>query len=94
MATVSVSNSLFVNNTAVNFNGFGGGINQAGGTLTITNSQFTANVASFLGGGVFFNGVQLVITASTFDLNNAVNGGGGVFFAGSGTDRDRQAPRR
>jgi hypothetical protein len=86
MATVSVSNCLFVSNTAVNFtNGFGGGINQAGGTLTITNSQFTANVASFLGGGVFFNGVQLVITGSTFNLNNAVNGGGGVFFAGSGT---------
>src|SRR5579871_1382232 len=86
IVSVSVNNCLFLNNTAVNgINGDGGAIDQGTGLLTVTNSQFTGNVASHVGGGMFFNGTQLVISNTTLNQDQAVNGGGAILFAGSGT---------
>jgi hypothetical protein len=77
--TVTVANSLFVNNSANNGpNGNGGGINQMVGTLTVTNSQFSGNYASNIGGGVAVQGGQATITATTFEHNRAGAGGGGL----------------
>src|SRR5262249_158524 len=54
----------------------GGGIFNEG-TLTVTNSTFSGNVASNRGGGIFNSGT-LTITNSTFSGNNVVGGGGAI----------------
>jgi hypothetical protein len=52
----------------------GGGIDNEGGTVTITNSTLSANIATF-GGGILNYGL-LTITNSTFSGNSAPSGGG------------------
>ena len=54
--------------------GWGGGINN-GGTLTVSNSTFSGNSATF-GGGIF-NNSTLTIRDSTFSDNSASGGWGG-----------------
>ncbi|ABU58935.1 beta strand repeat-containing protein [Roseiflexus castenholzii] len=69
--------------------GFGGGIYNNGGTLTVINSTFSANSASgpWGGGGGIYNasGGTLTVTNSTFSGNSASGpfGGGGIFNAGT-----------
>ena len=79
--TLTVNSSLFKGNVASS----GGGIfNSAGGTLTLTESTLTHNLAVFatLGGGGIYN------TDSTLDLNrctisgNAARRGGGIYSDG------------
>ncbi|MFI5396701.1 MAG: choice-of-anchor Q domain-containing protein [Candidatus Binatia bacterium] len=97
VVTISGGNSVgvFSVNTGVNFtvqnltiangnsagSGDGGGIFN-GGTLTVTNSTFSANSAGDGSGGGIFNNVGTVtVTNSTFSGNRADNGmgGGGIF---------------
>ena len=54
----------------------GGGILN-GGTLTVTNSTFSSNSATFFGGGIESFGTALTVTNSTFSGNSANGGGGG-----------------
>jgi hypothetical protein len=64
------------NNSASN----GGGIDNEGGTLTVTNSTFSGNGASGTdgqGGGIA-NAGTLTVTNSTFSGNGAYDGGGGI----------------
>jgi hypothetical protein len=70
--------------TVVNGSAFrGGGIVSGGGTtLTVTNSTFSGNSASFQGGGIF-NGGTLAIANSTFYGNSAGSEGGGIFNGGT-----------
>ncbi len=93
---VTINNSLFLSNTAVNgtassdssgllanpssttFDGDGGGIFQSLGNLTVTNSQFTANIASVDGGGILFLGQTLTISGVTFNNNQASSDAGGA----------------
>lgn len=63
--------------------GFGGGINNSG-TLTITNSIITENLAASGFGGGISNTGTLTIIDSTLDSNAAVDGfGGGINNAGT-----------
>ena len=99
--TISGGNSVgvFSVNTGVNFtvqnltiaNGnsasyAGGGIDNEGGTLTVTNSTLSGNSA-LAGGGIFNNtGGTLAVTNSTFSDNSAHDGtGGGIFNNTGGT---------
>ena len=71
-------------------NGFGGGVYNNGGTLTIQNSTFSNNSAVYQsacggdGGGVYNSGT-VIITNSTFSGNNAGLSGGGVYTSGTAT---------
>ena len=60
---------------------FGGGIYNAGGTLTITNSTFSGNSA--VAGGGIYNAGSLTITNSTFSGNSSQASGGGIFSNGT-----------
>ena len=62
----------------------GGGIDNEGSTLTVTNSTFSGNIAasSSGGGGGIGNSSTLTVTNSTFSGNSADFDGGGI---GSGT---------
>src|SRR5205807_6425772 len=56
---------------------FGGGINNAGGPVTITNSTFSNNSANGgAGGGLVITGGTVILTNSTFSNNSAGSGGG------------------
>ena len=56
--------------------GFAGGIYNDGGTLNVTDSTFSGNIAAHGGGGIYNNGGRLTVTGSTFSGNGAVVGGG------------------
>ncbi|NOT55931.1 MAG: hypothetical protein HOP18_15135 [Deltaproteobacteria bacterium] len=58
---------------------FGGGISNAG-TVTVSNSTFSGNSATFEGGGIF-NGPAgtVAVSNSTFSGNSADSDGGGIF---------------
>ncbi len=57
------------------FANFGGGIENQGGTLTITNCTIADNSGG-IGGGIENQGGTLTVTNSTFDSNSASDGGG------------------
>jgi predicted outer membrane repeat protein len=60
---------------------FGGGIGASAGTVTLTNSTVSGNVAATGGGGISFTGT-LTLTNSTVSGNTAGDvGGGGIFNA-------------
>jgi hypothetical protein len=88
-ATLSLRNSTIESNTAA-FNGFptgggaGGGILNSGGTVIVSNSVITNNLAGVPdpyalgdGGGILSYGT-LVITNSTISNNQAYSSGGGI----------------
>jgi CSLREA domain-containing protein len=59
--------------------GIGGGIENRGGTLTVTRSTFSGNNAVSLGGGIAnINGGTLKVINSTFSGNRSGTAGGGV----------------
>lgn len=73
------------NLTIVKGSGFaGGGIYNNGGTLSVTSSTFSANIAAGGGGGIYNNGGTLTVTSSTFS-GNLDGGGGGGGILNSGT---------
>jgi hypothetical protein len=73
--TVSISNSTFAYNSALNT---GGGLANFGGTVSISNSTFAHNSA-FYGGGLYMqNGDTVSINNSTFAYNSATSDGGGL----------------
>ena len=88
-ATASVMNSFVTNNTAAYSSigfavGDGGGIFNSGGTLMITNSTVSNNIAGVtdpfpagFGGGIYSSGT-LTITNSTLSGNRSYLGGGGI----------------
>ena len=88
-ATASVINSFVTNNVAAYSSfgfavGDGGGIYNGGGTLMITNSSVSNNIAGVtdpfpagFGGGIYSSGM-LTITNSTLSGNRSSLGGGGI----------------
>jgi hypothetical protein len=72
-ALLTVTASTFSGNSVPA--GFGGGINNAAGTVSVTGSTFSGNSAAD-GGGISNLFGALTITASTFSGNSASNGGG------------------
>jgi hypothetical protein len=95
-ATASVMNSLVTNNTAAYSSigfavGDGGGIFNSGGTVTITTSIVSNNLAGVTdpfpagtGGGIYSNGT-LTVTNSTIRGNEGYLAGGGVAGGGAMT---------
>jgi predicted outer membrane repeat protein len=79
-ATLSVTNSVFANNTA---QVHGGAIYNAG-TLTLTNSTMSGNHATNADGGGINNSGTLTVTNSTLSGNSGY-GGGGISNIGSAT---------
>ncbi|MGI8688107.1 MAG: beta strand repeat-containing protein, partial [Thermomicrobiales bacterium] len=76
---ITVTNSIFANNSATGSGGGGGGIEQAEGTLTLTNVTFSGNTSDG-GGGIEMSGTgALTVTNSTFSNNaGGTFGGGGI----------------
>ena len=58
--------------------GSGGGINNAGGTLTVANSTFRNNRGGFAGGGILSSNGTLTVTGCTFVGNSAESDSGGA----------------
>ena len=83
LGTLTVSDSLFHNNTAL---GDGGGIQEGGPSTTIASSVIRGNSTNAAGGGVFANGTTLTILNSTISDNLPSSfGGGGVEVQTTGT---------
>ncbi len=82
---LNVSNCMLLGNGATN----GGGINNNGGTLNVTNCTFTGNVANSNGGGISNDIIGTVnVSNSTFSGNIGNNGdlnadGGGAICNGN-----------
>lgn len=70
----TVINSTISNNTSSS----GGGIGLRGGSLTVTNSTISDNVANFSSGGAILNSGTLTMTNSTISGNKAIDDGGGI----------------
>jgi len=71
-------NATFINLTIANGrNTFGGGIYNRG-TLTVTNSIFSDNIAVYDGGGIY-NTHTLTLVNSVFSNNSAFQSGGGIY---------------
>jgi hypothetical protein len=80
LGALTISDSTFSGDTAMDF---GGGINNRGGEgimATINNSTFSGNTAT-LGGGIFNSGL-MTLTGSTLSGNFAADRGGGIFNTG------------
>jgi CSLREA domain-containing protein len=69
---VSISGITISNGSA----GFGGGIYNYTGALTVTDSTISDNAAQYLGGGIFNEQGSLTIIGSTLSTNSASAGGG------------------
>ena len=77
-ATITVLGCTFINNIAKS--GTGGAIKNGGGTLTVSNSIFTGNVAPVAAGILNYMGI-LRSTNNTFTSNKATDvGGGGAIY--------------
>jgi predicted outer membrane repeat protein len=86
--TVGISGLTIANGLAPS-NGYGGGISN-GGTLTVTNCAFSANVTNngsnnVPSGGAIYTTGTLNVSGSTFVNNSATSGSGGAIYINSGT---------
>ncbi|MBO7726729.1 MAG: hypothetical protein J6S40_09730, partial [Thermoguttaceae bacterium] len=79
--TLTIANSTVSGNETF-ADGFGGGINNISGMLTLTGSTVTENYSDVDGGGIYNLGT-LVVTNSTISRNVADWGGGGIYNAGA-----------
>jgi parallel beta-helix repeat protein/predicted outer membrane repeat protein len=70
--TVTLSGMTITNGSSV----LGGGINNDGGALTVTNCTISGNTTTTSGGGIRNAEGILTVTGSTFSNNSAPNGGG------------------
>jgi len=71
---MAITGSAFSGNHAIS----GGGINNYGGTLTVTNSTFSSNSATY-GGGIAHSSTGTVnVVNSTFSGNSATDSGGAI----------------
>ena len=79
---VDVFNSIFINNTALGDDNFGGAIYQWTGTTRIYNSSFINNTASSCGGAVYTNGKNNYGVFKCYGceyLNNTSPEGGAIY---------------
>jgi hypothetical protein len=83
---LTLSNDVFLNNSATNA---GGGLYVASSNATITNTTFSGNSivagnSNGAGAGLYVNSGTVTVTNSTFNGNtlNGAEGGGGIYVAG------------
>ena len=74
---MTIAGCSFLNNTAFNaaYGGLGGAISNEDGTMNISSSTLTNNVAAD-GGGIYNINGHLTVTSTTFSANSAWFGGG------------------
>ena len=84
-ASVSITNSTFVGNSAV---GYGGAVVLDNSTITITDTVFSSNTAGLSGGALITYAYpsNYTISSSTFIDNRAGNDGGALFIGRSRSD--------
>jgi predicted outer membrane repeat protein len=76
---LAITGSTFSSNLSLGNNGgYGGAIYTYAGTLTVTNSTFSANSATTSGGAIYSQGGTVKISNSTFGDNPESIGGGGA----------------
>lgn len=78
----SISNAAITQNRVeLNANGYGGGVYIEKGTLTVTNTSFSANYSNNQGGGIFVNNGVVTLVGSIVNANMAFakSAGGGIF---------------
>jgi CSLREA domain-containing protein len=76
VTTVNLSNIVVTLNNGLGSGG--GGIRNAGGTTTISDSTISANVGTAQGAGIFTLGTPLTIVRSTISGNSTTESGGGI----------------
>jgi hypothetical protein len=81
-SSISITGTTITKNTATGSSGYGGGISNMSitGTMTVTNSVITNNLASY-GAGITSgaSGTAMTIDASSINGNIAAHDGGGIF---------------
>jgi uncharacterized protein YjdB len=82
--TVTLKGLTIQHGSAVN----GGGVDNEGGTLTVTNSTLSGNAATNSGGGIRSLGGALTVTTSTLSGNTTTGSGGGIDAFGTLTVTD------
>lgn len=87
-ATISISDSLFLNNRTQAPNLLGGAIFTLG-DLTVSRTRFETNRTDGDGGAIYFDdGAAGVISNATLDDNRSLSGrGGALYFTGAGTSQ-------
>jgi len=84
-ATLQLDACIIANNTSTDTGGGGGGLNaELGSGVTITNSTFDSNSASFAGGAIL-SSAQVTIGTTTFQNNRATTAGGAISNQPTGT---------
>jgi len=78
MATLTINNSRFINNSVAGSSSYGGAIYNMG-TLTISNSIFDGNTNNNIGGAIATDN-NLNVTNTTFTNNYAKRIGGAIFY--------------
>jgi hypothetical protein len=74
------STALTLNDSTISNNTGGiGGIYVHNGTLTITSSEISGNIATSSGGGIHFNNGTATISGNTLIHDNQSTGGGGIY---------------
>jgi CSLREA domain-containing protein len=81
-ASLTVSNSTFINNSSVQ--SVGGAILMQNAALTIQNSTFYQNSAAVWGGAINCDGCTMTVINSTFVDNTGTSGGGGAIYPTGG----------
>ena len=94
--------SSFQNNTAASLAAGGGGAdlythNQGTGSVSITGSTFTSNLATGAantgsGGGIIIESIGTTVATSSFTSNTATNRGGGIYVSGGSLVLDGTSP--
>jgi hypothetical protein len=85
--TVTNTGSLSLDNLTVTNakDTLGGGLlNQTGGTVSLTNCNFSGNSTTLTGGGGIFNAGMMTMSNTVVIVNSAANQGGGIFNSGTG----------
>jgi hypothetical protein len=91
-ASVTIANSTIFDSLALGANGLGGGIYASGGTLLVTNSNFTLDEAqtnlggTAAGGAIYATGATVTVSNSLLFANACMFGdanlGGGIYLGG------------
>ncbi|WP_461115797.1 beta strand repeat-containing protein, partial [Spirosoma jeollabukense] len=77
---LTVTNSVFINNTMVGPGSIGGAIGHKGSLLQVTNSTFSNNSVGSSGGAICVYNGSATITNCLFTDNQANTAGGGIIF--------------
>ena len=79
ISSVTVTGGNAINTGGGNVDRSGGGIYSRFGSVSVTNSTISGNLASFVGGGIAVLDADLTVTNSTISGNNSEDFGGGAF---------------